>query len=53
MQNILERDVLGANVGQETYLLTHYLLIVSQTIDRVERLETEVPSKYHLCISMV
>ena len=28
MQNVLERAVLGANAGQETYSLTH---LVSQT----------------------
>ena len=27
MQNVLEMAVLGANAGQETYLLTHLLLL--------------------------
>ena len=32
MQNVLEMAVLGANAGQETYLLTHLLTyLVSQT----------------------
>ena len=34
MQNVLERAVLGANAGQETYSLTHlltYLLVLSQS----------------------